>query len=90
METARKGSRIEKFNTLLLKRFVADYENVHDTGMCKIVTIHILIDKDLTVEASHVSSHEVATRIRESMPGATTEVHVGPAYKLKSGSAPRV
>ena len=64
--------------------------HVHDYGVRKVVTIHILVDKDLTVEASHVISHEVAKRISESMPGATAEVHVGPAYKLKSGAAPRV
>ena len=64
--------------------------HVHDYGVRKVVTIHILVDKDLTVEASHVISHEVAKRISESMPGATAEVHVGPAYKLKSGAAPLV
>ncbi|MDP2210318.1 MAG: cation transporter dimerization domain-containing protein, partial [Candidatus Aquicultor sp.] len=64
--------------------------HVHDYGVRKVVTVHILVDKDLTVEASHDISHEVAIRIGESMPGATAEVHVGPAYKLKTGSAPRV
>ncbi|MDI6817434.1 MAG: cation diffusion facilitator family transporter [Actinomycetota bacterium] len=64
--------------------------HVHDYGVRKVVTVHILVDKDLTVEASHDISHEVASRIGESMPGATAEVHVGPAYKLKTGPAPRV
>jgi len=63
--------------------------HVHDYGVRKVVTVHILVDKDLTVEASHDISHEVAARIGESMPGATAEVHIGPAYKLKSGPVAR-
>ncbi|MHB8841582.1 MAG: cation diffusion facilitator family transporter [Candidatus Aquicultor sp.] len=58
---------------------------VHDYGVKKVVTLHILVDKDLTVEQSHTIASEVEKRISESITGATADVHVGPAYKLKVG-----
>jgi len=56
---------------------------MHDYGVRKVVTLHILVDKDLTVEQSHEIASEVERRISETITGAIAEVHVGPAYGLK-------
>lgn len=60
---------------------------VHDYGVRKVVTLHILVDKDMSVEQSHEIASEVERRISESITGATADVHIGPAYKLKVGRA---
>ncbi|MBE0447964.1 MAG: cation transporter [Actinobacteria bacterium] len=58
---------------------------VHDYGVRKVITLHILVDKDLSVERSHDIASEVERRIGNSITGAMVDVHVGPAYKLKRG-----
>jgi len=56
---------------------------VHDYGTRKAITLHILVDKDLSVEQGHGIASEVEDRISESIPGSNVIVHVGPAYELK-------
>ncbi|HEY3375212.1 MAG TPA: cation diffusion facilitator family transporter [Candidatus Aquicultor sp.] len=58
---------------------------VHDYGSRKVVTLHILVDGNLTVEQSHAIADEVERRISETIPGATADVHIGPARELKIG-----
>lgn len=60
---------------------------VHDYGVRKVITLHILVDKDLTVEQSHAIASEVEDKIRQTIPGATADVHVGPERKLRAKSA---
>ena len=57
---------------------------VHDYGTRKVVDMHILVDKDLTVEKAHEIAAEVEKRIGESITGATANIHIGPAYRLKT------
>jgi len=56
---------------------------VHDYGTRRAITLHILVDKDLSVERGHEIASEVEDRISESIPGSNVIVHVGPAYELK-------
>ncbi len=56
---------------------------VHDYGARKVITLHILVNKDLSVEEGHAIANEVERKISQTITGATAEVHVGPAYEFK-------
>ncbi|MDI6715353.1 MAG: cation diffusion facilitator family transporter [Actinomycetota bacterium] len=56
---------------------------VHDYGTRKAVTLHILVDKNLSVEEGHDIATEVERKIAETITGATVDAHVGPAHELK-------
>jgi cation diffusion facilitator family transporter len=47
-------------------------------GHVRYVDVHIQVDPGMTVDAAHVLTHQVATRIRESFPETVTTVHVEP------------
>lgn len=56
---------------------------VHDYGPRKVVTLHIIVDRNLTVEQAHNIASEVERKISETISGATADVHVGPAYEIR-------
>lgn len=57
---------------------------VHDYGARKVITLHILVDKNLSVEEGHAIADAVERKISETITGATADVHVGPARELKT------
>ncbi len=57
---------------------------IHDYGARKVVTLHILVDRNLSVEEGHDIANEVERKISETITGATADVHIGPAYELRT------
>lgn len=56
---------------------------VHDYGPRKVVTLHIIVDRNLTVEQAHNIASEAEKKISGTISGATADVHVGPAFEIK-------
>lgn len=60
---------------------------VHDYGVRKAITLHILVDKNLTVEQAHLIASGVEEKIEATVAGASVDVHVGPMRPLKEANA---
>lgn len=60
---------------------------LHDYGARKVITLHILVDKDMTVERAHGIANEIERKISEAITGATASIHIGPARELKMRKA---
>jgi cation diffusion facilitator family transporter len=76
------GEEIAWIETLILKRtpVVKGYHQLRTrkSGHFRFVEVHIKVDSQMTVEASHRITQEFAREIRERFPGASVTTHVEP------------
>jgi divalent metal cation (Fe/Co/Zn/Cd) transporter len=76
------GEEIAWIESLILQRkpVVKGFHQLRTrkSGNFRFVEFHIMVDPQMTVEASHRITQEFAREIRERFPGASVTIHIEP------------